>query len=145
MRKFKVGERLAEEKFLITQEKINRYSRYALGRDTANIHTDTDKAKLAGLPGPVAHGRYVLAYISEAMMRTFGEAWLCGELDVTMAKLVFPGDTITLRAEVISVRREGNTEHITLSVVMVNQHGEEIQSGQARVSWAATDLAEGGG
>lgn len=139
MRKLRVGDRLPEDKFLITQDKINRYSRYALGRDTANIHTDANKARLAGLPGPVAHGRYPLAYISEAMLRAFGEAWLRGgELEVTMTKLIFPGDTLTLRAEVVSIRQEGNDDRITLSVALVNQHGEEVQLGEARVSLPAS-------
>ena len=51
------GDTLTERTFVITQEKVNRYSRFALdGRDTANIHTDGEKARLAGLPGPVHRG-----------------------------------------------------------------------------------------
>ena len=47
------GDKLTERTVTITQEKVNRYSRFALdGRDTPNIHTDETKARLAGLPGP---------------------------------------------------------------------------------------------
>ena len=132
--RFKVGDWLPEDKFFITQEKINQYSRYAIGRDAANIHTDDAKAKLAGLPGPVAHGRYPIGYISEAMLRAFAEAWLRGgEMDITLRKLIFPGDTLTLRAEVISTNREGDGERVRLSVALVNQHGEPTQSGEVSV------------
>ena len=68
-----VGAPLPERTYVLTQEKINRYSRYALeGRDTPNIHTDATKAKQAGLPGPVAHGRHPVAFFSEAMLREYG-------------------------------------------------------------------------
>jgi acyl dehydratase len=129
------GSRLPERTYVLTQEKINRYSRYALeGRDTANIHTDAAKAKQAGLPGPVAHGRHPVAFFSEAMLQEFGEAWLrTGELEVTLTRLIMPGDRLTLRSEVTAVTPEGAGRRVQVAMALVNQKGETVQSGQASV------------
>ena len=127
------GDTLAERTFVITQEKMNRYSRFALdGRDTANIHTDGEKARLAGLPGPVAHGRHIASFFSEAMLAQFGEPWLrSGQLDVTLTKLVLPGDTLTLRSTVVGVTPEESGQRVEVEMVLVNQKAETVQSSRA--------------
>lgn len=130
----KVGERLPPVVWTVTQDKVNRYSRYALGRDTPNIHTDREKAILAGLPGPVAHGRHPVAIVSESMVRDFGAAWVRGgELDMTLTRLIFPGDTLTLQREVVGVAGSGDETLVTLKVIFVNQDGQPVQTGEARV------------
>ena len=130
----KVGQRLEPLVWTVTQEKINRYSRYALGRDTANIHTDREKAMLAGLPGPVAHGRHPVAIVSESMMRDFGTAWVRGgELDMTLTRLIFPGDTLTLEREIKGVSVIGDEKLVTVRIAFVNQDGQPVQTGEARV------------
>jgi acyl dehydratase len=129
-----VGQRLEPLVWTVTQEKINRYSRYALGRDTANIHTDREKAMLAGLPGPVAHGRHPVAIVSESMMRDFGAAWVReGELDMTLTRLIFPGDTLTLEREIEGVSDSGDEKLVTVRIAFVNQDGQPVQTGEARV------------
>lgn len=135
MSKLKVGDILPEKTYTITQEKINRYSRYALnGRDTTNIHTDLEKARRAGLPGPVAHGRHPITFFSEAMVRAFGAAWFTsGHLDVTLTRLIFPGDTLTLRGEIVTSRPEGAGERMEVKMALVNQKGESVQSAEASV------------
>jgi acyl dehydratase len=121
----------------ISQEKIDRYSRYAIGRDAPNIHTDADRARAAGLPGPVAHGRHPIAIVSEAMLREFGRAWVqTGELDLALTRLIFPGDVLTLEREVVDARREGDETVIVMKVEFVNQHGQAVQAGEARVRWS---------
>lgn len=135
MAKLKVGDRFPEKTYVITQEKINRYSRYALnGRDTANIHTDVEKARRAGLPGPVAHGRHPIAFFSETMLRAVGAAWIrSGHLEVTLTRLIFPGDTLTLRGEVVAMRPEDGGERLEVRMVLMNQKGETVQSAEASV------------
>ncbi len=130
-----VGAKLPERTYVLTQEKIDRYSRYALeGRTTANIHTDVTKARQAGLPGPVAHGRHPVAFFSEAMLRAFGEAWLrSGELDVTLTRLIFPGDELTLKAAVTMVAPEGDGERVHVAMMLVNGRGETVQAAEASV------------
>ena len=128
-----IGDRLPEQRFVITQEKINRYSRFVLdGRDAANIHTDETKARLAGLPGPVAHGRHVASFFSEAMLAAFGAPWLTsGQLDVTFTRLVRPGDTLTLRAKIVGATLEASGTRVEVEMVLVNQQAETVQSARA--------------
>ena len=134
MKGLKVGDRLPPLVWPVTQEKVNRYSRYALGRDTPNIHTDHGKATQAGLPGPVAHGRHPVAIVSESMVRDFGAAWVeGGELDMTLTRLIFPGDTLTLQREVVGVAESAGETLVTVSILFVNQDGQPVQTGEARV------------
>ena len=135
----KVGDKLPGQTYVLTQEKIDRYSRYALeGRDTENIHTNLAKARMAGLPGPVAHGRHPVAFFSEAMLRAFGEAWITsGHLEVTMTRLILPGDTLTLRGEITRVTADDRGDRVEVAMALVNQAGESVQSGQASVLVAA--------
>lgn len=134
MTEMKVGERLEPLVWPVTQEKINRYSRYALGRDTANIHTDREKALLAGLPGPVAHGRHPVAIVSEAMMRDFGAAWVRGgQLEMTLTRLIFPGDTLRLEREIAGVSDSADEKLVTVKITFINQDGQPVQTGEARV------------
>lgn len=142
MTRFEVGGTLPERTYVVTQEKINRYSRYALnGRDTKNIHTDAEKARQAGLPGPVAHGRHPVAFFSEAMLRALGEAWLhSGRLEVTLTRLIFPGDTLTLRARVVTVVPEGEGERVEFEMMLVNQKGDTVQSARAS-AWQPVETA----
>lgn len=130
-----VGETLEPRTYRITQDTINRYSRYALeGRDTRNIHTDGEKARLAGLPGPVAHGRHPVAFFSEAMLRRFGAPWLTsGELDVTLTKLIIPDDTLTLRSTVTAVAPAASGRRVEVEMALVNHEGETVQSARASV------------
>ncbi len=141
MSAFAVGAKLPERTYVLTQEKIDRYSRYALeGRTTANIHTDVTKARQAGLPGPVAHGRYPVAFFSEAMLQAFGEAWLrSGDLDVTLTRLIFPGDELTLKTEVTAVAPEGDAERVHVAMMLVNGKGETVQAAEASVLIRGTE------
>jgi acyl dehydratase len=132
--RFRVGQRVGGQRtYVLTEAKIARYSRYALGgRETKNIHTDVEKAQLAGLPGPVAHGRHVLAFVSEAMMQSFGAAWLrTGRLDVNLTALVFPGDRLTVNATVIDVVRLDGGERVDVELIVVNQTGKTVQAARA--------------
>ncbi len=134
MARYKVGDALPERTFLITQEKINRYSRYAIGRDSANIHTDAEKARLAGLPGPVAHGRHPIAFFSEAMLRAFGLPWLVsGHLEVTLTRLIMPGDTLRQRSEESAVTPVDGGSRVEIRMVLVNPKGEVVQSADGSV------------
>lgn len=134
MSELKVGDRLPAVVWPATQDKIDRYSRYALGRDVPNIHTNVEKARQAGLPGPVAHGRHPVAIVSEAMLGDFGMAWVeGGELDMTLTRLIFPDDTLTLEREVVELTGNDGDTLVVVNVAFVNQHGERVQTGVARV------------
>jgi acyl dehydratase len=52
---------------------------------------------------------------------------------MTLTRLIFPGDTLTLQREVVGVAGSGDETLVTLKVVFVNQDGQPVQTGEARV------------
>jgi acyl dehydratase len=128
-----IGYEIEPLSYHITQEKINRYSRYAFyGQDTKNIHTDDEVAHRAGLPRALAQGRYPVAYISERMLEFFGQGWMQGgKLEVTLVKGVYPGDTLTVKGVITDKIPEGNAIRLVLEVCLENQAGEPATAGIA--------------
>ena len=128
-----VGYALEPLSYDITQEKIDRYSRFVFyGKDTKNIHTDDEVARKAGLPRALAQGRYPVAYISERMLEFFGLGWIQGgKIDVAMVRGIFPGDTITVKGVVTDKQPEGDKLRLMLEVWLENQDGEKTTVGTA--------------
>lgn len=128
-----IGYALEPVSYDITQDKINTYSRYVFyGRDTANIHTDDEVARRAGLPRAVAQGRYPIGYISERMLAFFEQGWIAGgTLEVTLVKGIYPGDTMTVKGVITQKIPEGNAVRLVLDVWLENQAGEPVTVGTA--------------
>ena len=92
----------------------------------------SDPAYAAGTPFkvPIAPGIYTAGLISAVIgTRLPGPGAIYLSQSLKFVKPVKAGDTITARAEVIEVLRERN--RIRLQTVCVNQHGEEVLSGEA--------------
>ncbi len=128
-----IGDEIDPVTYEITQEKINIYSRYVFhGKDTKNIHTDDEIARSAGLPRALAQGRYPVGYISERMMDFFGQGWVQGgNLEVSLVKGIFPGDTITVKGIITEKIPEGDAVRLVLDVWLENQAGEPATAGIA--------------
>ena len=128
-----IGDEIDPVTYEITQEKINIYSRYVFhGKDTKNIHTDDEIARSAGLPRALAQGRYPVGYISERMMDFFGKGWVQGgNLEVSLVKGIFPGDTITVKGIITEKIHEGDAVRLVLDVWLENQAGEPATAGIA--------------
>ncbi len=128
-----IGDEIDPVTYEITQEKINIYSRYVFhGKDTKNIHTDDEIARSAGLPRALAQGRYPVGYISERMMDFFGKGWVQGgNLEVSLVKGIFPGDTITVKGIITEKIPEGEAVRLVLDVWLENQAGEPATAGIA--------------
>ena len=112
----------------LTQEQINRYA--DASGDHNPIHVDEAFARATPLGGTIAHGMLVLAFISEMMAASFGEAWLSsGRLRVRFRAMARPGDTVTA-----SARAQGEPgEMLTYAVECRNQQDEVLISGSAEV------------
>jgi acyl dehydratase len=92
----------------------------------------SDPAYAAGTPFrvPIAPGIYTAGLISAVIGTELpGPGAIYLSQSLKFVKPVKAGDTITARAEVIEVLRERN--RIRLQTVCVNQHGEEVLSGEA--------------
>ena len=92
----------------------------------------SDPAYAAGTPFkvPIAPGIFTAGLISAVIGTQLpGPGAIYLSQSLKFVKPVKAGDTITARAEVIEVIRERN--RIRLQTVCVNQHGEEVLSGEA--------------
>ena len=92
----------------------------------------SDPAYAAGTPFkvPIAPGIYTAGLISAVIGTQLpGPGAIYLSQSLKFVKPVKAGDTITARIEVIEVLRERN--RIRLQTVCVNQHGEEVLSGEA--------------
>lgn len=93
-------------------------------------HDDTIAQNLAGYPSVFAHGMYSMGvtgrfltdWLGPTALRTFG---------VRFTRQVWPGDSLTSKAEVTAVQDEDGRQVVTLSVVTTNQNGESVVEGEA--------------
>lgn len=111
---------------LIDQPRVDRYA--AAARDPNPIHRDTPEARASQFGRPIAHGMLVLALVSEAMTRAFGERWAAGgALKVRWrAPAVLPV-TVTARATL----RASDGATATYDVACETADGEVLLTGTA--------------
>ena len=120
-----VGTSLPELKRRVTQERINFYA--AASGDFNPIHIDPEFAGKTPLGGTVAHGMLILAYLSEFMTDSFGQAWLTGGSLVARFKApARPDDTVTVSGKVTGVQRENGSILIDCDVLCQNQRDEPV-------------------
>jgi len=116
----------------VTQPDINRYA--DASGDYNPIHIDEVFAATTPLGGTIAHGMLVLAFVSEMLARTFGEAWdESGRLSVKFRSPTRPGDTLTVSGQVDSLQAEGDIVWATCALWCRNQADEAVVSGEAHV------------
>jgi len=120
----------------VTQADIRRYA--DASGDFNPIHIDEAFAATTPLKGTIAHGMLVLAYLSEMLVRAFGDAWdSAGRLSVRFRSPARPGDRLTVSGRVESVQRDGAIVCVTCSVSCSNQAGEVVVSGDAKLTLPA--------
>jgi acyl dehydratase len=96
------------------------------------VHSDAAYAAGTPLKVPIAPGIYTAGLISAVIgTRLPGPGAIYLSQSLKFVKPVKAGDTITARVEIIEVLHERN--RIRLQTVCVNQHGEEVLSGEAWV------------
>jgi 3-hydroxybutyryl-CoA dehydratase len=119
------GTNLSELKRLVTQEHINLYAE-ASG-DFNPIHTNPEFAGQTPLGGTIAHGMLILAYVSEFMTYSFGQAWLTGgSLSARFKAPARPGDTITVSGQVTDVQKEDRVISVSCDVLCCNQQSDPV-------------------
>jgi len=96
------------------------------------VHSDAAYAAGTPFKVPIAPGIFTAGLISAVIGTELpGPGAIYLSQSLKFVKPVKAGDTISARAEVIEVIRERN--RIRLQTVCVNQHGEEVLSGEAWV------------
>lgn len=96
------------------------------------VHSDPVYAATTPFKEPIAPGIFTAGLISAVIGTQLpGPGAIYLSQSLKFMKPVKSGDTITARAEIIEVIRDRN--RIRIQTVCVNQHGEEVLSGEAWV------------
>ncbi len=93
-------------------------------------HDDTIAQNLAGYPSVFAHGMYSMGVTGRFLTDWLGPTAL-RKFGVRFTRQVWPGDSLTSKAEVTAVHDEGSRQLVTLNVVTMNQNGEAVVEGEA--------------
>lgn len=114
----------------LTRTQIVQYS--GASGDYNPLHSDEIFAtQVAGFPGIFAHGmltmgltgKMVTNYVGDGRLRSFGGRFRAQ---------VWPGDTLTARAEVLGVRSDDDGAGVVeLRITTTNQDGVEVFTGEA--------------
>lgn len=130
--KIEIGHTLPELIKKISQASIDRYAE-ATG-DFNPIHVDEEFAKETPFKGTIAHGFYILGFLSELMTQQFGKAWVQGgSLDARFKRPVKPGDTIIVKATLVDRKTVKGQACLVFDAVWENQLQEPVIAGQALV------------
>ena len=105
----------------ITQKQLAKYA--DASGDHNPLHLDEEFAAATPYGRTIAHGMLVLAFVSEAMTKTFGRTWLCeGKMKARFRAPVFPGDSVTTTGTLKSTK----DATATYQVVVRNQNDEDV-------------------
>jgi 3-hydroxybutyryl-CoA dehydratase len=124
-----VGQSAAVSK-TITDDDIRAFAE--LSGDRNPVHLDDEYAGRTRFGGRVAHGMLAASLLSAVLANELpgrGTVYLSQSLRFTAP--VFPGDTVTARVTVKSVREDKPV--VTLETVCTNQRGERVIEGEAVV------------
>jgi acyl dehydratase len=127
-----VGREIPAEAFLpVTAAMLKEYA--AASGDSNPIHLDESVARASGLPGIIAHGMLVAAWIGERAVRFARVSGLESDLKLKefstrFRAMVFPGDVISIGGSV----KDSSLDGVTLELQARNQKGEITTTGIAR-------------
>ena len=93
-------------------------------------HDDSVAQNMAGYPSVFAHGMLSMGLTGRMLTDWLGAGNL-RKYGVRFTKQVWPGDTLTAKAEVTDVSDEAGRQVVTVRVVTVNQAGESVVEGEA--------------
>jgi acyl dehydratase len=95
------------------------------------LHSDERYAvEAAGFPGVFAHGMLTMGMTGRAVTDLVGADQMV-RFGGRFKSQVWPGDTLTATVTVDAVRDEGDQHLVDLTVVTVNQKGDEVFAGAA--------------
>lgn len=122
----------------VTEELIDRFA--ALSTDDNPLHVDAAFARAAGFADRVAHGVLSVSALSALIgTKLPGTGALWRRLQVDWVRPVFPGDRVTITAEV--VRASAAHGSVVLRVQGENQKQLEVLRGEAVVGALGADEA----
>ena len=128
--KLTVGD--THEEVIIEDLKRTQLVMYAGASGDYNpLHTDEVFAKeVAGYPTVFAHGMLTMGMTGKMLTNYVGDGRLT-KYGVRFVSQVWPGDSLTAKAEVEAVREENGQHLVDLKVTTVNQDGTAVLTGNA--------------
>lgn len=97
------------------------------------LHTDEVYATtVAGYPSVIAHGQLTMGLTAKVITGWIDDGEL-GGFGVRFKQQVWPGDTLTANATVSAIEDQDGSCMVELEVSTVNQHGEPVMTGYARL------------
>jgi acyl dehydratase len=97
------------------------------------LHTDEVYATtVAGYPSVIAHGQLTMGLTAKVITDWIDDGELSG-FGVRFKRQVWPGDTLTAIATVCAVEDQDGARMVELEVSTVNQSGESVMTGYARL------------
>ena len=131
--KISVGDEFSEEVVRdLTRTQIVQYA--GASGDYNPIHTDEVFAKEAvGYPSVFAHGMLTMGLTGKMLTNLVGDGNL-KNFGVRFTNQVWPGDTLTTKAEVKSIETISDKTQITFEVITENQNNIPVITGSAKAS-----------
>ncbi len=121
-------EALTEVTHKVTQSQLAKYAN-ASG-DHNPLHLDQTFAAKTPYGRTIAHGMLVLAFVSEAMAKNFGRAWMCeGKMKAKFRAPVYPGDTV-ITTGTLKLTLDATA---TYDLVVRKQDGSDVLTAEATV------------
>lgn len=113
----------------LTRTQIVQYA--GASGDYNPVHTDEIFAtQFAGFPSVFAHGMLTMGITGRMLTDYVGDERLLSYGGRFLAQ-VWPGDSLTARAEIVHLRVDGDSPVVELQVTTTNQRGEEVFRGRA--------------
>jgi acyl dehydratase len=113
----------------LTRTQIVQYA--GASGDFNPLHSDEIFAtKVAGYPSVFAHGMLTMGMTGRVLTDWVGDGRLL-RYGVRFIKQVWPGDTLTARAEVTAVRDDDGQPVADFNIVTRNQDGDTVLTGKA--------------
>jgi acyl dehydratase len=113
----------------LTRTQIVQYA--GASGDYNPLHTDEVFAtQIAGYPGVFAHGMLTMGMTGRILTDWVGDGRLL-RFGVRFVNQVWPGDTLTARAEVTALREQDGQPVVDIAIVTRNQDGTEVLTGTA--------------
>jgi acyl dehydratase len=111
----------------LTRTQVVQYA--GASGDFNPLHTDDVYAReVAGYPGVFGHGMLTMGMTGRILTDWVGDGRLL-RYGVRFVKQVWPGDTLTARAEVTAVKAGESPPVAEFSVVTTNEHGAQVLVG----------------
>ncbi|HKJ23745.1 MAG TPA: MaoC family dehydratase [Myxococcota bacterium] len=97
-----------------------------------NYHTDAEAAKQLGFPNIVVQGMMSTCFVSEIMLREFGEGWLRGgKSSLKLTNVLWVDETVSTFGKVREERPEGTQTRVVCEVWCEKPDGTRILIGEA--------------